>query len=221
MFKDRIDAGFKLARRLEKYRGQRVQVLAIPRGGAQVGYPVARYLRAEFSLLISRKLPYPDEPEAGFGAVAEDGSCFLIPNAHLWLDRAEIERIKEEQVLETLRRVKVLRGGRPLPKIEGRTVILVDDGLAVGSTMKAAVLMCRRQNASRVVVAVPVAGKEAVRDLQALADEVVVLEVPRTFRAVAQVYEDWSDLSDEEVLQIMREWEDRKKYEESRSDLEG
>lgn len=186
-------------------------MLAIPRGGAQVGYPVARHLEADFSLLISRKLPYPDEPEAGFGAVAEDGSSYLIPDANAWLNDEEIEKIKEEQVFETLRRVKVLRGGRPLPKITGRTVILVDDGLAVGSTMKAAVLLCRHQNAARIVVAVPVAGREAVRDLEAMADEVVVLEVPRYFQAVAQVYEYWTDLSDEDVLRIMREWDSQKR----------
>jgi len=211
MFKDRTDAGLRLARRLEKYRGRGVLVLAIPRGGAQVGYPVARHLRADFSLLVSRKLPFPEEPEAGFGAVAEDGSLYLVPNARLWLDEDEIERIKEEQVLEILRRVKVLRGGRPLPPISGKTVILVDDGLAVGSTMKAAVLLCRGQKAARIVVAAPVAGGEAARELESMADEVVVLETPQNFRAVAQVYEEWRDLSDEEVIRIMKEWDSRKK----------
>jgi putative phosphoribosyl transferase len=205
-----MDAGLKLARKLEKYQDKGVLVLAIPRGGAQVGLPVARHLRADFSLLVSRKLPFPQDPEAGFGAVAEDGSLYLIPNANLWLEEEEIERIKEEQVLEISRRVKVLRGGKPLPGIAGKTVILVDDGLAVGSTMRAAVLLCQRQKASRIVVAAPVGGREPVRALESMADEVVVLEIPRNFQAVAQAYEHWRDLSDEEVIQIMKEWDSHK-----------
>jgi predicted phosphoribosyltransferase len=186
-----------------------VLVLAIPRGGAEVGYPVARHLQADFSLLVSRKLPFPDDPEAGFGAVAEDGSFYTVPNAHLWLSKEALERIKREQALEIRRRIKVLRGGQPLPRISGRTVILVDDGIAVGSTMKAAVLLCRRMEAARVVVAAPVAGRETIRDLEAMADEVVILEVPLYFRAVAQAYEYWRDLSDQEVIWIMKEWDSR------------
>jgi len=207
MFEDRIDAGSKLARRLEKYQGQDVLVLAIPRGGVPVGFQVARHLGAEFSLLVSRKLPYPDSPEAGFGAIAEDGSYYLVPEARQWLSDAEIERIKKEQVREIRRRIRALRGGKPLPGISGRTVILVDDGLAVGSTMKAGVLLCRHQKAARIVVAVPVAGGQAAQELGAMADELVVLEIPRYFQAVAQSYRFWNDLTDEDVLKIMKEWD--------------
>jgi len=209
MFNDRSDAGLKLARKLEKYRNSGALVLAIPRGGVPVAYPVASYLRAEFSLLISRKLPFPDVPEAGFGAVTEDGSLSLIPDARLWLADDEIERIIKLQEREVLRRIKVLRGGRPLPIIAGRTVILIDDGLAVGSTMKAAVLLCRRQKAGWIVVASPVAGDRAAAELKAMADETVILEIPDDFQAVAQAYRFWNDLTDQDVLQIMRDWEAR------------
>lgn len=209
MFDDRADAGGKLARRLKKYKGRDVLVLAIPRGGAEVGYPVACYLRAGFSLLISRKLPYPDDPEAGFGAIAEDGSSYLVPQADLWLPEEEIARIKKEQVEEIRRRIHVLREGRPLPAISGQTVILVDDGLAVGSTMKAAVLLCRRRKAGRIVVAAPVAGGRTVREMEAMADEVVILEVPGFFQAVAQVYRHWRDLTYEDVIRVMTEWKSR------------
>ncbi len=206
MFKDRDDAGSRLAHRLIGYRDAGAIVLAIPRGGVQVGLPVARALRAEFSLLVSRKLPFPDDPEAGFGAVAEDGSFVLVPGARDWIPESEIERIKEEQVREASRRVRVLREGKPLPEIAGKTVILVDDGLAVGSTMKAAVTLCRNRKAGRIVVAVPVAGADSARELGEMADEVVVLEIPRHFRAVAQAYAYWSDLTDEDVIQLMKEW---------------
>jgi putative phosphoribosyl transferase len=212
MFSDRTDAGRKLARALEKYKGKSALVLAIPRGGVEVGFQVAKHLGAEFSLLVSRKLPFPDSPEAGFGAIAEDGSLYLVPESRLWLTEPEIERIKKEQVREIQRRVKSLRKGKPLPPISGRTVILVDDGLAVGSTMKAALMLCRRQKAARIVAAVPVAGDEAARELGEMADETVILEIPVHFQAVAQAYEYWADLTDEEVIRIMKEWESFNKH---------
>ena len=204
MFDDRKDAGRRLARGLEHHRGKDVVVLAIPRGGAEVGYEVARHLGAELSIIVARKLPYPDEPEAGFGAVAEDGSLFISDRAALWLPRQTIERIIEEQRREAERRVRHLRGGRPLPDIKGRTVILVDDGIAMGSTMRAAIALCRNHGATRIVVAAPVASRQVADALAVLVDEVVILEMPRGFQAVAQVYRNWYDVSDEEVLEIVR-----------------
>ncbi|HJX37657.1 MAG TPA: phosphoribosyltransferase, partial [Anaerolineae bacterium] len=126
MFEDRTDAGKKLATALAKYRGQDVVVLAIPRGGVEVGYHVAKYLGADFALLVSRKLPYPDNPEAGFGAIAEDGSTYISEEAARWIPAPTVQRIVEEQKRELRRRVQALRGGAELPRIEGRTVILVD-----------------------------------------------------------------------------------------------
>jgi len=207
MFKDREEAGKQLAESLENYRSQGVLVLAIPRGGVEVGFQVARHLRADFSILISRKLPYPDNPEAGFGALAEDGSAVILQEASLWVPEEKIQKIISEQTEEIKRRVKVLRKGKPLPEISGRTVILVDDGLAMGSTMRAAIELCRKKYAKKIVVAVPVAGRRVAREIDKLVDETIILEVPEFFQAVAQVYLNWYDVPDEEVIEILRKWE--------------
>ncbi len=204
VFRDRKDAGEKLARKLEKYKDKGVLVLAIPRGGVEVGCEVAEYLHASFSLLVTRKLPFPDNPEAGFGAIAEDGSVFIFREASTWLSQKQIDEIVSEQSEEIRRRLQVLREGRPLPEIAGRTVILVDDGLAMGSTMRASIMLCRKKNAGQIVVAVPVAGREVAKDIGNMVDDIVVLETPANFMAVAQVYSNWYDVSDYEVLEIMR-----------------
>lgn len=205
MFKNRRDAGEKLAKALEKYRTDDPIILAIPRGGVEVGLQVAAKLNADFSLIIARKLPFPDNPEAGFGAIAEDGSTFILENAHYWLSGETIERIKQEQIAEIERRIKALRGGNSLPELSGRTVILIDDGIAMGSTMRAAIELCKNRKAGKIVVAVPVAGREVAEEFQKKVDELMVLEIPAYFRAVAQAYERWYDVSDEEVLDLLRE----------------
>ena len=180
--------------------------LAIPRGGVEVGYQVASHLDADFAILVARKLPFPYDPEAGFGAIAEDGSTFMVEGADVWLSRPTIEKIIDTQRREIARRIDVLRQGEPLPEIRGRTVILIDDGIAMGSTMCASIAMCKKRGAARTVVAVPVTGEDRAREVGALVDEIVVLEKPPGFRAVAQVYRNWYDVSDEEVLDIMKEW---------------
>ncbi len=205
MFKNRKDAGEKLARALEKYRAENPLILAIPRGGVEVGLQVAKKLDADFSLIIARKLPFPDNPESGFGAIAEDGSTFIFENAYYWLSGENIERIKKEQIAEIRRRINALREGEPLPEIKGRTVILIDDGIAMGSTMRVAIELCKNRKAGKIVVAAPVAGREVAEEIRRRADELVVLEIPAYFRAVAQAYENWYDVSDEEVLDLLRE----------------
>ncbi len=202
MFKDRKDAGKKLARSLENYRGENPIVLAIPRGGVEVGYHVALHLESDFTLIICRKLPYPHNPESGFGAVAEDGDPVILSSAG-YPSGEDINRIIQEQKDEIRRRVEVLRGGEPLPEIEGRTVILVDDGVAMGSTMRAALALCRKRKAGKIVVAAPVAGPGVAGKLEKMADDAVILETPPGFRAVAQVYQKWYDVPDREVLDIM------------------
>jgi len=207
MFEDRKEAGEALARALEPYRGTPgLLVLAIPRGGTEIGYEIARYLGADFDLLVCRKLPYPFNPESGFGAIAEDGTVYINPRASIPMSEAEVLEIIRQQQEEIQRRIQVLRGGRPLPDLQGRTVILTDDGIAMGSTMHAAVEMCRKAGAAKVVVAVPVAGPYSVAEFSRLADDLVVLESPPNFHAVAQVYRHWYDVSDEEVLAIMERW---------------
>jgi predicted phosphoribosyltransferase len=203
MFEDRSDAGRALAEKLEPYRDEHPLVLAIPRGGVEVGYQVAKALDADLSLLITRKLPFPGNPESGFGAIAEDGSAFVYEHAARTVPDPVIERIKERQREEIERRIEVLRKGEPLPEMSGRTVILVDDGIAMGSTMRASIQLCKHRGAGKIVVAVPVAGEQVVRDLRRLVDDVVVVETPAYFRAVAQVYRNWYDVPDAEVLEIM------------------
>ena len=206
MFKNRKDAGKKLASALMNYKGKCVLVLAIPRGGVELAYEVAKTLIAELDILISRKLPLPENPEAGFGAIAEDGSVFINEIATRYLDPETIDQIKAEQVHEIQRRIDTLRSGKPLTSIRKKTIILVDDGIAMGSTMRAAIMLCKNKGAKKIIVASPVAGPETVREISQLVDEIVILEEPIFFQAVAQVYVNWYDVSDSEVVQIMNAW---------------
>jgi len=204
MFADRKDAGLKLAAALQKFKGENALVLAIPKGGVEVGFYVAQELELPLSVVVARKLPYPDNPEAGFGAVAEDGSTFIFEDAVRWLTQDDIGKIKRQQIAEAGRRVEVFRAGRPLPPLNGKTVILVDDGIAMGSTMRVSIKLCRHKQAARVIVAAPVSGREMVREISRLADEAVILETPPFFQAVAQVYGRWYDVSDEEAAIFLK-----------------
>ncbi len=210
VFKDRADAGKRLAEALMRYRSERPLVLAIPRGGTEVGYEVAEALDGDFDLLIARKLPFPDNPESGFGAIAEDGSIYIIPYYANRLDPSLVESIVAYQREEIRRRIERLRGGRAITPPDGRTVILVDDGIAMGSTMRVAVAFCRHRNAAKIVVAAPVGSPHAAEEFRQIADDVVILSTPPFFRAVADAYERWYDVDDAEVLQIMRKWASRK-----------
>lgn len=207
MFEDRKDAGERLGRALEKYKDKDVLVLAIPRGGVEVGYHVAKYLNAGLSILVSRKLPFPHNPEAGFGAVAEDGSAFIFGDADRWLSKETIDEIVEEQKEEIERRIAVLRKDKPLPEIRDKTVILVDDGIAMGSTMRAAIKLCKNKKAKKIIVAAPVSGENVAEEIGRMVDEIVILEKPRFFQAVAQVYRNWYDVPDREVIEIMERWD--------------
>jgi putative phosphoribosyl transferase len=202
-FEDRADAGDKLGKLLEKYRNGQTLILAIPKGGIGVGSRVAAHLGAELSVVVVRKLPFPDNPESGFGAVAEDGSLYVNETAASLLPEDTIDDIIKEQVWEIKRRVGLLRASRPLPDMAGRTVILVDDGIAMGSTMRAAILLCRNRRAGAIVVGVPVAGERTAKRMKAFVDDFIVVVKPYNFHAVAQVYADWHDVSDAEALHIL------------------
>ncbi|GIT97836.1 phosphoribosyltransferase [Sulfurovum sp. TSL1] len=204
MFKDRKEAGQKLAEALQTYKKESPLVFAIPRGGVELGYEISQALYTDFSLLISRKLPFPHNTESGFGAMAEDGSLYINERAASSVSDKEIEKIIAEQDLEIKRRIQTLRAGKALPVIKGRTVILVDDGIAMGSTMHVAVELCKKANAKKIIIAVPVAGRQTIEKFSKMVDAVIVLESPVPFYAVAQVYENWYDVSDEEVLRFFK-----------------
>ena len=204
MFQDRKDAGQKLSKALESYKGCDGLVLAILKGGVNVAYYVAEYLNIPLSVVVVRKLPFPDNPEAGFGAIAEDGSIFFIEEFTGSIPLKVLQKILNEQKQELERRIKIFRAGAPLPAITGKTVILVDDGIAMGSTIRAAIILCRNKHAKKIVVAAPVAGYTVAAELEAVADEVVILEKPVNFHAVAEAYENWYDVADEEVVHIMQ-----------------
>ncbi len=207
MFYDRKDAGEKLAKALKEYKNRDdVIVLAIPRGGVEVGLEVAKYLKSDFSMIICRKLPYPDNPESGFGAICEDGSLFINPYAPYLPSENEIYEILQTQQKEIERRIKILRKNRPLPDLKNKIVILVDDGIAMGSTMKAAIECVKKRGPKKVIIATPVASQRAIEYFSNLADEIVVLESPINFYAVAQVYINWYDVSDEEVLELLERY---------------
>ena len=214
MFIDRKHAGRELSNKLLYLKDENPLVLAIPRGGVPVGYEIAKALQADFSLIIVRKLPFPYNPESGFGAIAEDGSGVILNQAKSIFSAETIETIIEEQKLEIKRRIQVLRGGLPLPEITGRTVILVDDGIAMGSTMLAAIKLIKKRDPKSLIVTAPVSSPEVGRalDKNNAVDDAVILERPQFFRAVAQVYENWRDIPDHEVLDIMKQWKIEKTH---------
>jgi len=211
MFTNRKVAALQLAIALEKYRNKNAVVLGIPRGGAETGYYVAKHLNATFSVLVSRKLGHPDNPEYAFGAIAEDGSVYLSPYARQEVSEETIREAVEAQKLEIVRRIKVLRKGKPLPELKDKTVILVDDGIATGATIFAAIEMCKKMKAGKIVVAAPVSGDEMEDVLAKKIDDVIILEKPYGFHAVSQVYESFYNLTDAEALGFMERWEREQK----------
>lgn len=203
VFADRKHAGQELAKMLEpRYKDRNVLVFGIPRGGVVVAYEVARCLRAELSVIITKKLPHPSQEELAIGACAEDGSVFLTSLAR-GLRETTIRDIVKAQQEEIESRIRRFRDGKPLPEIKNRTVIIVDDGIATGSTLVPALKLCRSQNAAGVVVAAPVSGRNYVSDIDNLADDVFVAVKPADFYAVGQVYDDFHHLSDEEVTGLL------------------
>ncbi len=184
-------------------------VLALPRGGVPVAFEVARALGAELDLLLVRKLGTPGQPELAMGAIASGGIEILNPTVvqTLGIDRGTIDQVAETEYAELRRRERAYRGSRPLPRIEGRCVILVDDGLATGSTMRAAIAAVRQRHPARLVIAVPVAPPETMARLREEVDDVLVLLTPPYFAAVGQWYADFSQTTDEEVRALLqRAW---------------
>lgn len=216
IFKDREHAGKELGKLLsEKYRNKGVIVLAIPRGGVPVGVYTALELKAELDMIITRKIQIPWNPEAGFGAVTIDGTIVLNPPLveRLGLKRDEIEELAKKVIEEMKRRTKEFRGDSPPPKIQGRTVIVVDDGLASGYTMVAAVKSIRKENPGKIVVAVPVSPRRSLSLVEKFVDELVCIIISDAYMfAVADYYENWYDLTDEDVKRYMAEYQEKKNW---------
>lgn len=206
MFTDRKEAAIELAKALEVYRNKNVIILGIPRGGAVIGYYVACYLDAEFSLLVSRKLGHPENPEFAVGAIAEDGTSYLSDFALKEVSRAQLDYALAVQKQEIKRRIKVLRNGEPLPPLKDRVIIIVDDGIATGATIFAAIKMCKKQHSAKIVIAAPVAAVGITDKLSKEADEVVILAAPGYIHAISQVYLSFVQVSDAEVMSIYQLW---------------
>ncbi len=205
-FVDRRDAGKKLAKELEgRYKDKHALVLGIPRGGIPIAYEVARALNADLSVVITKKLPHPSQEELAIGAAAEDGSFFLSAYARQFAED-EIHRILQTQATEIQSRIQRFRKGRPLPDMRGRIVLIVDDGIATGATIVPAIKLCKSRGAAKVVVAAPVSGQRYVSEINALADDVVIVDQPEEFYAVGQAYEDFHHLSDKEVTDVLEDF---------------
>lgn len=207
LFRNRLEAGKALAKPLERYKGEDVIVLGIPRGGVPIGYPIAKALNAPLDVIIPRKLPIPWSPEVGFGAVTSAGDIILNPEiaGDIRLSDEEIKEIAGEVYREIQRRLKTYRGDRPVPSLREKTVIITDDGLATGFTMIAAIESVRKQGPKKVIAAAPVSPRDAAEKVRKYADEVVTLwEKPVFSFAVASFYDDFHDMADEEVTELLK-----------------
>ena len=205
-YRDRADAGRQLATLLASYVDRDdVVVLALPRGGVPVAFEIARALRAPLDVFLVRKLGVPGHPELAMGAIASGGVRVLSHDIIGQLDvmPEEVDAVTEREGVELDRRDRMYRGDRPATPLAGRTVIIVDDGLATGATMEAAIQAVRQSNPARVIVAAPVGAAETCQRLRALADEVVCASIPDYFQAVGLWYERFDQTSDEEVIALL------------------
>lgn len=207
-FRDRLDAGRRLAAALSRYKGKKPLVLALPRGGVPVAAEIAAALDGELDLMLVRKIGVPVQPELAMGAVAEGTPPFVVRNedviAFSGVTPEEFQSACEREIVEIERRRRQYIGEHARVALKGRIVILVDDGIATGATVKAALQAIRRQAPSRLVLAVPVAPPDTVEALRPLVDDLVCLETPEPFGAIGYFYSDFSQLRDADVEAAMR-----------------
>jgi len=213
IFDNRQDAGRQLAEKLSDYKGQPVIVLAIPNGGVPVALEVALVLEVELTLVISRKIPLPLSPEGGFGAIADDGTIILNEEVvkRTGLSQQQISYQVSKVRANIKQRSMLYQGDQPVPSVNGKTAIIIDDGLASGFTMMVAVESVRRRRPKEIVVATPVAPASAVKQIERVADKVVTCltgYMPKFY--VSDFYRYWHDPSDEEVIQCLKEWRMRR-----------
>ncbi len=206
IYQDRIEAGKRLAAELAEYANRAdVLVLALPRGGVPVAFEVAEALHAPLDVFLVRKLGVPGHEELAMGAIATGGVRVINEDVVRYLNIPDevIETVAMDEQRELERRERAYRDGRAAPDVQGRTVILVDDGLATGSTMRAAAVALRQQQPARIVVAVPVASSQTCDEFRAEVDDIVCAVTPEPFRGVGQWYEDFSQTTDEEVHDLL------------------
>lgn len=205
-FANRVEAGQRLATALKGVAFKDGIVLSIPRGGVVVGYEVAEALNLPLDVIVPRKLGAPGNPEYAIGAITEDGTVILDENAVEYLNVPQdyIERESANQKLEIQRRMRLYRQDAPYPDLKGRDVIVVDDGIATGSTMKAALASVRNCGANTVTAAIPVGPPSTIEALKKLADRVVCLFTPESFFAIGEFYDDFSQTTDDEVIYLLR-----------------
>ncbi len=206
LFRDRTEAGSRLAEALGRYRGERgLVVLALPRGGVPVGFELARGLDAALDVIVVRKLGAPGQAELAIGAIASGGMRVVNDRvvAELGLDEKAVARAATLEEGDLVRRELLYRGGREPANVKNRTVIVVDDGLATGATMRVAVLAVRLRHPRRLVIAAPVASEHSYRALLPDVDELVCLSTPKPFIAVGACYGDFSPITDEEVRRLL------------------
>jgi predicted phosphoribosyltransferase len=208
MFVNREDAAHQLAKLLKGRELHDPLVLAIPRGGVVTGAELARELGANLDVVLSRKLRAPMQPELAIGAVAEDGRVYLNHYAQEVLDLSEdyLAEERNHQLAEIARRQRLFRGVRPQAPVAGRSVIVTDDGIATGSTMIAALQVVKVQHPREVIVAVPVASPDRLAEVRRWCDDVVCLLAPEEFWAIGQFYEDFTQVEDEEVVALLRQF---------------
>jgi len=206
-FRDRRDAGLQLAERLRSHALDSPIVVALPRGGVPVGYEVARALNAPLDVWVVRKVGVPWQPELGVGAVAEGGYLYLSRGmlAALGLSEASLAETIQRERAEVERRVRTFRAGQPRAKLSGRSVLLVDDGIATGGTVRAAVRAIRAEEPQRIVLAVPVAAPDTLEELAPELDEVHCLIAPTSLHAIGLWYEDFAQVSSEEVARLLQQ----------------
>lgn len=207
LYQDRVEAGQRLGRALERFRGPDTLVLGIPRGGVVVAAEVARELDAPLDVVIARKIGAPYQPELAIGAVVSGNGGVLLDEPmvrYFQVSDAYIQRETERQEAEIRRQMALYRGDLPAPEVSGKTVIVVDDGIATGYTLRAALAGLRRQSPEKLVVAVPVGPTRSCEEFEELADEVICLRMPEPFMAVGAWYVDFGQTEDEEVIRLLR-----------------
>jgi len=206
-FSDRQDAGHQLARALERYRADKSIILALPRGGVPVAEEVAKSLEAPLDLLLVRKIGVPWQPELAMGAVIDGDEPIVVCNDDVFhlagVSDEDFEAASRSDLAEIERRRQRYLGERPRPEVAGRVAIIVDDGIATGATVRAAIRGLRRRQPAKIVLAVPVAPPNTAADLRGEVDDLVCLETPDFFRAISLYYRDFSQVSDEEVIEIL------------------